>query len=235
MTNELVRLQKKRDQVMKQEASTRERLNVIRDRADELAGLLDELEAGDAPKGDAAVHPASAKQGASVSHPASEILKDPRLPSDNELAQLLSIIRNDYPSLQPDGWSSRAMDKDFAAFRLAARWLLDIRRGNLDLQHTVNYWADRAQGFALFHGMKDVTISGDLMTCVCIASGDVQFLNPDRYSSNLMHVDLKETYGGRPANAQAWRRILATGKAPAASNYRPREYERGAVTIRCAK
>jgi len=236
MTNELVRLQKKRDQVMKQEASTRERLNLIRDRADALASELDALESGDAPKG--AVPQAHPVSGVSVTQPPSEILLDPRMPSDTELLDLLSIVREDYPCLRPDGWSkARAMEyyrKDFAAFRMAARWLLDIRRGNLDLAHTVNYWADRAQGFSLFHGAK-VLIGGNQLLCACIASSDVAFLDPASYTCNLMHVDLKETYGGQPANAQAWRRILATGKAPAPSNLRPREYERGAVTIRCAK
>lgn len=220
--------------LLKKEASTRERLNLIRDRADTLASELDALESGNAvPKG-AAVHPAS---GVSVTHPASEILLDPRMPSDNELAQLLSIIRNDYPSLQPDGWSSRAMEyssQDFLAFKLAARWLLDIGRGDLDLMHTLNFWANRVQGFAAFHGMK-VQIGGNQMTCACIASGDVAFLNPDRYPSNLQHAGLKETYGGRPANVQAWRRVLAMGRAPAPSPFRPREYEKGGVVIRCAQ
>lgn len=201
----------------------------------ELKQRVATLESGNAPKGDAAVppvHTASAKQGARVTHPPSEILQDQRLPNNDELAQLLSIVRNDYPSLQPDG-SARAMDKDFIAFRLASRWLLDIKRGDLDLMRTLNFWADRAQGFALFHGLKNVLIGGDLLTCAAIASGDIQFLNPDRYPSNLRHVNLKEGYGGRPANSQAWRRILSTGKSPAPSGYEPRGYN--SVTIRCAQ
>jgi hypothetical protein len=225
MTNELVRLQKKRDQVMKQEASTRERLNLIRDRADALASELDALESGNAV-------PASAEsRGASVSYPPSEILQDQRMPSNADLQNLLAIVHADYPSLRP----SRAMDKDFIAFRLSARWLLDVKRGNLDLAHTVRFWADRAQGFSIFHSMK-VEISGNILLCAAIAAGDVTFLDPEKYTTNLMHLGLKATgYGaGRPAD-QAWRQILATGRAPAASNYRPREYERGGVTIRCAE
>lgn len=237
MASDNVRLQLSK--VLKQEASTRERLNLIRDRADALAGLLDELESGNAPKGDAAVHPASAKQGVTVTQPPSEILLDPRMPSDDELLSLLSIVRDDYPSLKPDGWSkARAMEyyrKDFAAFRMAARWLLDIGRGNLNLARTANFWADRVQGFALFHGIKNVLIGGDHLTCACIAAGDVEFLDPSAYGRNLMHLSLREGYGGRPASASAWRRILATGKSPAPSNLRPREYERGGVVIRCAQ
>ena len=193
----------------------------------ELQQRVAALEARNAPKGAAVppVHPAS---GASVSHPRSEVLADARMPRNTELAQLLAIVQNDYPSLRPDH------GKDFNAFRMAARWLLDVKRGNLDLAHTVRFWADRAQGFSIFHSMK-VEISGNILLCAAIAAGDVDFIDPDFYPCNLMHLSLREGYGGRSANSQAWRRILATGKAPAASNYRPREYERGAVIIRCAK
>jgi len=180
------------------------------------------------------VRPASA---VSVARPPSEILRDARLPCDADLHNLLAIVRDCYPSLRP-AESSRAIEydsQDFRAFKMVTRWLLDIGRCDLNLAHTANHWADHAAGFARFHGIKNVLISGDLLTCAAIASADVQFLNPDRYSANLMHLGLKEGYGGRPANVQAWKSVLSMGRAPAASKYRPREYERGAVTIRCAK
>ena len=204
------------------------------------------LEKNAAPKGGAVppVQPKSAKAADEprrvvVTNPESNILLDARMPSDRDLLSLLSIARAAYPSLRPEGWSeARAtteFNKDFCAVRLAFRWLFDVGRGHLDLHHTVNFWADRVQGFAIFHRIMDVQIGGKQLLCACIAAGDVEFLAPDLYPPNLSHAGLREGYGGRPADSRAWQRVLTTGRAPFASKYRPMEYARGDRTIRCAQ
>ena len=179
---------------------------------------------------------------------------DSRMPSDDEMSQLMTIVFRGYPMLAPadcraedvrrnhhfqeKGWKPQEVDDHhqyLVRVRYAFRWLLGVKRTDIDLTKTLGYWESPALANWLTSNNIIAEIGGGAILVACIAAGDVGFLDPTKYFPNMMHLGLvARGEHGRPCDPRAWRRVLTSGTAPAPSSLEPPQYDTGNVTVRIA-
>jgi hypothetical protein len=138
------------------------------------------------------------------------------MPLEADLRRLLSIVGARFPNLRPK-FSGPRVEADeieyFRQFGAAFRALGHMRRADaLDRKHAATFWADSAEDLLRAQGASESVSVGPLTTAL-IAHGDIMFSDVARFPYDL-EFGLCVGGAGRPAR-DAWRRVLATGQAPA--------------------
>ena len=102
------------------------------------------------------------------------------MPTDQELQQLLAKVRERHPRFRPPaGTSEQALQEDFAAFRVAFRWLISIAR-TPEPNHKYDYdeLCSRCYRFSqrISAGVPPMNF-GPIM-CAAVATGDIVHDDP---------------------------------------------------------
>jgi hypothetical protein len=141
------------------------------------------------------------------------------VPTENELRALMkiAIARLAQMDCAPDFSGPRAEEKQteyFRQFCAGFRALGYISRSDvLDRKHALSYWVGVGEEVLRTQRADCGCQIGPAFIAAVIARGDVPFNDPREYPF-VPEFGLREFGMGAPAT-DAWRRVLASGKAPA--------------------
>jgi len=138
------------------------------------------------------------------------------LPSEKQLRQLATVVIAQFPKSAPSyplgapAWRrediERKWHKSFGASFMALAAMK--RMPEPDRHHYASHFLDHAASWLRSHGISaDI---GETFFAACLAFGDVPWVDP-RVDGCVLELGLN-VYVGKPASAEAWRRVLETGE-----------------------
>lgn len=235
------------------EQSTVAQLAELRKQHEELGERIAQLESGQAKPVAAAPSQGQrvVERQVSITTSCMRLDADPRMPSPDEMNELIKIVLDRYPrfapnnarfedhagrlgAFNPDAWDpidNRDHREYFTLTQLAFRWQLSTLRGDIDLYRTVGFWVSNCDNWLYSNSRREQMGNAPLMVAV-IAAGDIGFVDIDTFYPHRMHFGLVASgEHGRVAQASTWRSVLQQRKVAEPSNVRPVPREAGRVSI----
>lgn len=138
------------------------------------------------------------------------------LPNPDQLRELATIVLREFPKLAP---AHRHGARDWEIEDVERRWHRGFEASFLalgamrridqpDYAHYASHHLDHAQNWLRSYGI--CTDIGDALFPAALAFGDITWVDP-RVDGQVLALGLSP-YVGRPASAEAWRKVLATGE-----------------------
>jgi hypothetical protein len=132
------------------------------------------------------------------------------LPDLKQMQRLFSIVKphSPWPSALADRFDS---DRPFRAFGSAFRWAANMRRiPQPDSKRALSYWCDGCRLWLRDRNCVASDLDANALVLSILAQGDVVYTPADPARGWVWELGLIE-FGGRPANADAWRAVMSSG------------------------
>jgi hypothetical protein len=132
------------------------------------------------------------------------------LPNLKEMQRLYAAVKHKSP--WPQALNGRHDEnRPFRAFSSCFRWLQNI--GRLEQPNkkvSLAYWCDACRLWLRARNCVGSDVDANALILAVYAAGDVPYLLPDDRLGNVWELGLAQ-YGGKPASAAAWRRVMQVG------------------------
>jgi hypothetical protein len=132
------------------------------------------------------------------------------MPTLREMEKLYSAVK----ALSP--WPQTLVDRfddsrPFRGFASCFRWLANMPRADRpNGKVALSYWMDVCRGWLRARNSVASDLDANALVLAVLASGDVPYCPANAQLGVTWEIALLE-YGGKPANADAWRRVLKEG------------------------
>jgi hypothetical protein len=132
------------------------------------------------------------------------------MPTLKEMERLFTIVKSHSP--WPQALNDRFDEhRPFRAFSSAFRWLQNVGRTERpNGRVALSFWADTCRLWLRARNSVGSDLDGNALILAVFASGDIVYTPADPARGWTWEFGLVE-YGGRPASADGWRRVLSTG------------------------
>jgi hypothetical protein len=131
------------------------------------------------------------------------------LPNLREMQKLFAAVKH----LAPWPLDAGDPDKPFRGFAASFRWLLNKGRSEQpNGKFALSFWIDNAKTWLRARNSVASDIDATTLVLAAYAQGDVRYVPANPALGYVWELGLAE-HGGKPANADAWRRVLREGAA----------------------
>jgi hypothetical protein len=136
----------------------------------------------------------------------------PSLPSLKETERLFAAVKalSPWPEALNDKYDP---DRPSRGFSVAFRWVQSVPRSDRpNGKVALSFWMDCCKNWLRDRGSMTGDLSANSLLLAVFAAGDVCYCPANAQLGVTWEIGLLE-YGGKPANADAWRRVMKEGAA----------------------